>query len=115
VSSLIIAVGVLFAVLGVSFDLFGMKGAAGFGWKQQGGVVVGVLLVVLGALLRADVLAIGGAVLFGAAALADVYGTLGSPGVGWKQRLAVAAGVLLILMGIWLRKRKRQQRLVSAS
>ena len=115
VSSLIIAVGVLFAVLGTSFDLFGVEGAAGFGWKQQGGVAIGVLLVVLGGLLRVDAIAIAGAVLFGAAALADVYGLLGSPGFGSKQRFAVAVGVFLVLIGIWLRKRKRQQRLASAS
>ena len=115
VSSLLIAVGVLFALLGTSFDLFGIRGAAGFGWQQQGGVTIGVLLVVLGGLLRVDAIAILGAALFGAAALADVYGLLGSTGFGLKQRVAVAVGVLLVLIGIWLRKRKRQQRLESTS
>jgi hypothetical protein len=115
VSSLIIAVGVLFAVLGASFDLLGIEGAAGFGWQQQGGMAVGVLLVILGGLLRVDAIAIAGALLFGAAALADVYGTLGSPGIGLKQQFFVAAGVSLILAGIWLRRRKRQQRLAGAN
>jgi hypothetical protein len=109
VSSLIIVVGVVFAVLGTSFDLFGVKGAAGFGWQQQGGVAAGVLLVILGGLLRVDALAIGGALLFGAAVLADVYGTLGSPGIGLKQQLLVAAGVLLIFAGVWLRRRKKHK------
>jgi hypothetical protein len=114
VSSLIIIIGLLLAVLGASADLFGMHGAAGFGWKQQAGVIVGALLVVLGALLRVDALAVGGLILFAVAALADVYGTIGAPGMGWRQRVAIIVGLVLVLGGLRLRHRRPPQRLPGA-
>jgi hypothetical protein len=113
-SSLLIAAGLLLALVGASVDLLGIEGHAGFGWKQQAGLVVGTLLVALGALLRVDALAIGGALLFGVAALADVYGTVGTPGVGWRQRAAILAGLVVVLVGFYARERRLSRRLSGA-
>ena len=45
---LILVVGVLLALVSIFADALGVGGQPGFGWKQTGGLVVGVALVGLG-------------------------------------------------------------------
>jgi hypothetical protein len=109
--SLLIIVGLLLTAVGASVDELGLHGSGGFGWKQQGGLLIGMVVLVLGALLRVDILAIVGAILVGAAALADVFGPVGSPGVGWKQGALILAGLLVLAAGIFMRRRRAVQSL----
>jgi hypothetical protein len=50
-------------------------------------IVVGVLLVIL-------------------AALADPLGLGRSPGIGWRQGLGVVIGVVVLLLGLYFRRRR---------
>lgn len=109
-ASLFISAGLLLTALGAAADEFGVHGSAGFGWKQQGSLLVGALVVVIGALLRVELLAIAGAVLVGLAALADVFGPVGSPGVGWKQAATIFTGLAFLSAGLLTRKRRSPQR-----
>ncbi len=104
--SLLITGGLLLVVLGISVDQFGIQGSAGFGWKQQAGLLAGLFVVIVGSLLRIDVVAIAGAILVAIAALADVSGLIGAPGVGWRQQAVILAGLVFIWGGIFLRKRQ---------
>ena len=44
----ILAVGVLLALVSLFADVLGVGGEPGFGWKQTAGLVVGVALVAIG-------------------------------------------------------------------
>jgi hypothetical protein len=105
-STLMVLAGVLLVTLGAVVDLLGVEGQAGFGWKQQLGLGAGVLLVVLGALLRVDGLTICGGILLGLAVVADVWGLIGSPGLGWRQSAVILVGLVLILTGLHARNRR---------
>ena len=102
---LLIVAGAFFMVLGITADLFDYKGSIGFGWVQQAGLLIGILGIVVGALLRIDLLALGGTILLAGAMLADIYGTLGSPGIGLHQVALILIGIIGILIGL-LRRRK---------
>jgi len=95
--------GAVVTLLGATFDQLGVHGSGGFGWMQQMAVSVAGLFVVLGALLRVDVVAVAGTILMGCAALADVFGQAGTPGVGWRQGAMVVGGLGLTLWGLHLR------------
>jgi|GEM_PF-1128469 len=104
-AAVLIAAGGLLALSGVFFDGLGLHGSRGVGWLQGSGLVLGGLMVVVGALLRADLIAVVGTVLFGLALLADVCGVVGQPGFGWRQGSLIGAGVVLMLIGlIWHRR-----------
>jgi hypothetical protein len=95
---LLLAGGVL-ALLGALADVFGHHGAAGFGCYQLAAVSVGGLFVVIGALLRIDLLVLPGAILFALGVLADAFGRVGTPGLGWRQQTLIVLGAVLLLLG----------------
>lgn len=99
--------GLLVVLVGLCADYFGVGGHPGMGWLQQAGLATGLLLVGIGALLRVDVLNVAGALCVGLAALADVLGSGPSPGIGWRQQLAIGAGLALVMLGLVLRHRRR--------
>ena len=106
IASMLVFAGMLLVALGITVDHVGYHGTAGFGWKQAVSLVLGVFFVVLGALLHADLVAILGTVVFIVAVSADVYGTMGSPGFGWRQIAVTLAGVVLIALGLYRRKKR---------
>ncbi len=99
--------GILVAILGAAADLLGVGSHAGFGWAQQSGLVLGLVFVAIGALLRIDIVGVVGTLCVGLAALADFLGSSPSPGIGWRQQLAMGAGLLLIVAGVLMRRRSR--------
>ncbi len=102
--------GFLVVLVGLCADYFGVGGHPGIGWVQQTGLATGLLLVGIGALLRVDLLSVAGTLCVGLAALADILGSGSSPGIGWRQQLAIAAGLALVGLGLVLRHRRRTQR-----
>ena len=104
--TIIALLGVALGVLGAFGDLILPNFHAGFGWYQRCGVVVGVLLGLLGVLMRIDVLALGGAGLFIVSLGADWLGLRHSPGVGWKQQLVLALAVVCMLLALLRRRVK---------
>lgn len=65
-------------------------------WLHSGGVAVGALLVLLGALLGADVLVVGGMFLFAGSLMAWMFGLRSAPGLGIKQLVAIGASMAII-------------------
>ena len=112
IGSLLLFTGVALVVLGISVDQLGYHGSSGFGWRQMISLALGVFCVAIGALLHADLLAIAGSIVFGAAAAADLFGTMGSPGFGWRQTSVVLLGFMLIMTGLY-RRRRRLKREIS--
>ncbi len=84
--------GLASAVVGLLGDLLIPEARVGFGWYQRSGVLIGALILFVGLLVRAEVVAVGGALLLGAAAGADWFGLTRGPGMGWKQQALLAAG-----------------------
>jgi hypothetical protein len=109
--SLLIATGLLVTLFGIVVDLFGVQTNAGFGLKQQAGLLVGALVVTLGAVLRIDILAVSGAILLGLAGLADLCEEVGTPGLGWQQGGAILTGLGFFLAGLLLWHRRAQRSL----
>jgi hypothetical protein len=103
--SLLIAAGVLIVIVAATGDYIGIRGSSGFGWYQALGICLGALFVLIGALLGVDVFAIFGTIVFGLAACSDLLGIAGVPGIGWKQNLAIFAGVVMTTVGVILRFR----------
>jgi hypothetical protein len=105
---MVILAGLIIAFLGAWGDYLGIRGSSGVGWYQQLVMGLSVLLVLLGALFRADAVAIIGALAFVISAGADLLGLDGSVGIGWKQQLGIGIGLVLIGSGLWLRRRDRR-------
>jgi hypothetical protein len=99
--ALVALIGVGLGAVGGFADTVVPETHAGFGWFQRCGVVVGALLVFIGALLRTDLVALAGLGLFGAALGIDWLGADGhAPGVGWKQQIALALCVVCLIIAV---------------
>lgn len=92
--------GVVLGTVGVFGDAFILESNTGFGTYQQGGVVLGALLVFIGAVLRADVVALGGAFVFVGALTADWFGMARRPGIGSKQQIVLAMSLACVSYGV---------------
>ena len=102
ITFLVGVIGVVLGTVGVFGDAFVPEGHAGFGWYQRAGVLLGALFVFVGILLRADLIALGGLLLFGGSLCADWVGLTRAPGIGWKQQALLgvsAACVVIALLG----------------
>lgn len=104
---LLFFVGIFVVILGAWGDCFGIHDSSGFGWYQRTGIAIGGFVLLLGAMFRVEAMAVIGAVVFGLAALSDVFGLGDSAGIGWKQQLLIVIGLALALTGLWLRRRIR--------
>jgi len=106
-----LAGGVLIA-LGLLGDYLVPSRHPGFGRHQQLGLLVGTVVLGIGLLTRAGVIALAG-LLFAAASLcADWLGLTAGVGVGWKQQIMLGGGVLLSLAAVIVHslRRERHQR-----
>ena len=100
-SILIGATGIGLGALALLADHFiPMRTSAGFGWHKGGGLVIGALLLLIGTLSRADLIAIGGLLLFGASCFAGLFGWAQSPGIGWKQQLLLELSAVCVILCI---------------
>ena len=89
--------GLVLCFVGLFGDYLVPPAHPGFGWHQQVGAVTGALLLVIGLVLRMEVIALGGAYLLGASLGADWFGLTHGPGIGWKQQVMVALGAVGLL------------------
>jgi hypothetical protein len=76
---------------------------AGFGRHKELGLSLGALLVLVGALARADVVACGGALVFGASLVAGLFGFSHAPGFGGKQQALLVASVVCVGVAVLIR------------
>lgn len=109
---LLIIVGAYLGAGNLLGDWIGLTGADGFGRTQVIGLIVGIAAVALGGVFRIDLLALGGAVVFGMALIGDLAGLRGSQGFGWKQQVGLGVAVALIAAG-WIGRRQAAKRLTS--
>ncbi len=77
----------------------------GFGVPQQLAACLGALLVLIGALLRVDIVAIIGTLIFGVATCADLIGLAEVSHLGLVARVGITVGLVLIATGLALRLR----------
>jgi hypothetical protein len=107
---LVALAGLALCAVGLFGDFLIPAAHAGFGWHQQLGVFAGALLLVVGLLLRTEVIALGGAFLLAASLGADWFGLTRGPGIGWKQQVMLAVGVLCLLAAGITRRRTAARR-----
>jgi hypothetical protein len=107
VSTLLAVVGISLAFVGLFGDTLTFTVAAGFGWYQKIGAAVAVVLILLGALLKTDLIVLSGGFLFLLACGADWLGGARTPGFGWKQELAVLLAVMFVAAAMLGRTRVR--------
>ncbi len=104
-ASLMIVAGLGLGMVAVFADELGLEGSAGFGGKQTVGALIGAILVLIGTLAHVDLLALFGAALFGLCLFVDVVRIGASPGVGNKQVATIVIAIVLMISGVWLRRR----------
>ncbi len=104
---LICLLGVVIGVLGGAADLVVSDAHPGFGWYQRTGVLVGAIIVLLGMLVRAEVVALVGVFLFAGAVSWDCFSYSDAPGVGWKQQTALVVSAFLLVLAVVLGVRSR--------
>lgn len=95
--------GVIFALAGMFADLLGFSSQAGFGWYQGVGVAAGGLIIFLGAILRADIVALFGTLVFIGALCIDVFGVTRAPGVGVEQQWLLILAALCLAAPLFTR------------
>ncbi len=102
----LIVFGSLCGILAILSDhIPGFTGThPGLGLMQQSGLAIGAAALILGALLRIDLVSISGGLLLMLVIGADLVALSRVPGLGWKQALVIAASCAVILAGI-LRQR----------
>jgi len=83
----------------------GFAQAGGFGVEEQLAACLGALLVLLGALLRVDVVAVIGTLVFGVAAGAGLIGPADAEHIGLVSRCGIAVSLGLIAVGLAVRWR----------
>lgn len=97
---LLTLVGFMIVGLGALGDHLGIHGSRGFGWYQLLILGLGLLLMILGALTRVEIMAVMGTLIAGLTACSDLLRLSGAPGVGWKQQTALVLGLVLAAVGI---------------
>lgn len=103
----LIRVGAAIALLALSADYLGIAGRQGFGWRQLAGGEAGTLVLVVGVLLRSGVTTLAGLVLIALSLGADLLRVGHSPGIGWRQQLALPLAALCVAAGLALRRLQR--------
>jgi len=88
--------GVVLVVIGLFGDHLLPDRHLGFGWRQQSGLWLSIVALLIGLLLRVDLLMLGGAFLLAGSLGADWFGLTSGPGVGWKQQIVLAVGATLV-------------------
>lgn len=104
VARLCMLAGVAICAVAALGDFLNIAGHSGFGWQQRSGILIGIMLVILAALLRIDVFAIAGAFLLALSALADVIHVGQSAGFGWKQEGCIIVGIAVLAVALYLRR-----------
>jgi hypothetical protein len=107
---LLIRVGAAIAVLAVTADHLGISGKSGFGWRQLAGGEVGTLILAIGVLLRSGVATLTGLFVIVLSLGADLLRVGHSPGIGWRQQLALPLAAACVAAGlVWRRVQQRRR------
>ncbi len=104
-SALLLLAGVCVGALVLPGDPLGIGASVGFGIGQKLSVAAGAVMVVTGALLRADLLGAIGTVIFSLGVAADLLGWAESSHVATWRGIALGLSLVLIAGGMSLRRR----------
>ncbi|MEE9293586.1 MAG: LPXTG cell wall anchor domain-containing protein [Phycisphaerae bacterium] len=105
----LIVFGLIVLVLSVLADFLPLGGEEGFGWRQRQGVVIGGILVLLGAIVRARAILLIGIMMTVLSMLADWLAFGRAEGFGSQQMLGSAMGVAVVALGLWLARRRNRR------
>ena len=100
--------GVFVLVLSLFADFLRLGGSSGFGLQQLGGVLVGAVLMLLGAIVRAPTMLVFGAITVGLSVVADMIPVGAAEGFGTNQLAGTILGTVLIGVAVWRAKRSRR-------
>jgi hypothetical protein len=109
IPNLLIRVGAVLGVLAIGADYLGIAGRSGFGWRQAVGAELGVLCLVIGAFVRRGWPMVIGIALLLLSMGADVISVGETPGMGWRQHIAMAAAILMVSAGLIYQQRDRRR------
>lgn len=105
-SAILSSVGVAMILLSVFADWLGFGKTPGFGWKQDIGVVLAGILVLVATVVRIPTLLAIGVLTGILSLLADAFHFGDDPGFGWHQVVGVFFGAVLMAAGILEARRK---------
>lgn len=96
-AAIVAAVGLIVLLMSVAADYLRFGKEVGFGSHQQLGVIIGIILLILGAVARAGSIITIGASAVALSVVADWVGFGSSPGFGAQQLLGTVLGVGMLL------------------
>lgn len=99
IAALLAMAGAAMLIVGLLGDYLFPDARAGFGRHQQLGVLVGAVLILVGIVLRVQIIALGATLLFIVALGADWLRLTHGIGIGWKQVALIVFGAATLLMG----------------
>jgi hypothetical protein len=105
--SFLIRAGAVLTLLALFADSLGIRGRHGFGWRQVAGSEAGALVLVLGAFLRSGWLTVSGLALLVLSLGADQLRVGRTPGMGWREQLALLLGGAAVALGLLWQRRLR--------
>lgn|GEM_PF-1330306 len=103
----LITAGTFILVLSLLADWLQLGGTEGFGYQQIGGVIVGGVLLLLGAIVRAPILLVFGLIIGVMSLLADRFPVGAAEGFGSNQIVGTLLGLVSIAAGVLSARRKR--------
>ena len=98
-AAILTSVGVVVVLLSALADYLGFGSAGEFGWKQNSGIVLAIILMSIAAVMRVPTILVIGLLTGVITALADWTEFGSSPGFGIRQMLGVLLGIVLIALG----------------
>jgi hypothetical protein len=103
ISTLLTSVGVAIGLVALLGDWVSPDVRAGFGLYQQSGIAIASILILMGMVVRSDVIVLGGMASFVGVMLLDHLGGTPTPGLGWKQQTLLMAAVVLVGVALTIR------------
>ncbi len=101
-AAVLLVVGGLILFISLLADVLQFGGSQGFGIQQQVGVLLGAIMLLLGAVTRTPTLLVIGVISAGLAFLADWLAFGSSGGFGWQQAGGSVTGAALMAFGMYL-------------
>jgi len=99
-AAIVLSIGAFVLLLSVFADWLGFGRSEGFGRRQELGLGLAALLLVIGALLRVATISVIALAIGGLTLLADWLGFGNAPGFGAQQRAGCVVGALLLLQAL---------------
>lgn len=114
-AAVLLVVGAVVLAISVAADELEFGRSGGFGWRQQAGIGLGGLLLVIGAMIQVPTLMVIGLLTGAVTILADWVALGGAEGFGLKQIAGTLLGLGMILAGLIAGHGRRTPRPDSAS